>query len=399
MSKKLIFIIVALFSVQISVYTITHNWEEKQIPKKPSTILGDEQYLLEKYPDYEIREIVYLNGQNLTEVPAEILLFKNLKYLHLENNQLTDFPYEVLELEHLEHLFLNNNSIEIVNIEQFINASESLHILELAENQLGEINGLYNFPNLTQLDLSNNGLTELTIQTLNLERINLSSNDFRFIPNLSETQCRFVGLTNNRIETLDFNQLPYLVEILEVQNNEISSVIINEEELNFFRLNELDLSSNALTLFPNEVLKIKTLSILKLNQNLISLWSSEDMPINENIKKINLADNNLIILLVDLNTLLPNLQSLVLANNRLVSIALNHDNLYVLHLQGNDKAICDLKLFNLNRFHCDYSQIETEEDLIVVPNLEDLRVYNSEGFTVSQEVANLRFLTADITYE
>ncbi|MFK7949521.1 MAG: leucine-rich repeat domain-containing protein [Saprospiraceae bacterium] len=400
MSKKLIIIIVALFAVQISVYVVMHNWEEEEaITKSVYHTTPEGKSLLTKYPDFETREIVYLNGQDLTELPEEILLFKNLKYLHLENNSFQYFPYEVLELEHLEHLFLNNNQISHVNIEPFLNASNSLTTLEINENQLEAITGLENFPNLTHLDLSNNGLTELNVNCPNLTRINLSSNDFRTIPNLTQTQCTFINLARNRIEALDFGQLPIWVEILEVQSNSIASIIIDAEKFSFSKLSELDVSNNNLTLFPNELLKINTLSILKLAQNSISLWSSEDFPINENIVKIDLSGNNLIVLLADLNTFLPNLQSLLLNNNQLVNVSFNHDNLYVLELQNNDGAVCDLKLPYLNTLYCDYEHIETEKHTIIANNLKDLRVYNTNGNTLSQKVTNTRYLDVDVSYE
>lgn len=395
MSKKLIVIITLLFAVQIGVYTITHLWD-KENSNKIKSLTTDNQNLTLEFPDYKTRENLDLSNRNLTKLPDEIKLFKNLKSLYLDNNQLTEFPYEVLDLEHLRNLFLNGNQISTVNIKSTIKASNSLITLEIANNQLTEVNGLKNFPNLIFLDLSNNGLSELSINNSRLNSIKLDYNNFRMIPDLKNTLCQYISLSNNKIETLDFLKLPYSTQILALQNNEIFRTA-NNDLIPYFSIEELDLSQNAFTTFPHNLLNINNLNTINLNQNEIYMWSSEDLLTNESIKKIDLSFNELLVFFGDLNDRFPNLQTLILNYNNLAIIDFNHDNLSQLQIQNNPKADCNLKLKNLNELRCDYAHIETENRQILAPNVKDLVIYNTE-IEVSAKVLQ-RYPYGAISYE
>lgn len=392
MSKRLTIIIVSLFIVQIGVYSITHFWESLKEEDEP---LSNTPSLIEEFGDYETRETLYLNGRNYTQLPDEITRFKNLKYLHLENNRLTEFPYEVLSLN-LHQLNLNGNLITEVDIENLKPASLTLKTLEIADNQLTEIKGLERFTKLSYLDLSYNGLIKLDCNNAQLEKINLSTNNFRTIPDLSLTNCSFIELSNNRIERLDFEKLPFSATEIKLVNNEISS-IKGDSLIPAMNIEKLNLSQNAFELFPNNLLKINTLKELKLNQNLISVWSSEEFPVNSSIAKIELSFNDLLVVLADLDTLLPNLQSLYLDNNQLVSVEFNHDSLYNLLIQNNRNAVCNLSLPNLYALHCDYQHIETETRQVYVPQVREMKIYNSEGYAVSSEVLAL-YPSCSISY-
>ena len=60
-----------------------------------------------------LREL-YLGGNQLTSVPAEIGQLKSLKVLDLRGNQLRNLPAEIGQLTSLERLNLNDNQLTCV---------------------------------------------------------------------------------------------------------------------------------------------------------------------------------------------------------------------------------------------------------------------------------------------
>ena len=58
-------------------------------------------------------EILYLNMNNVTELPKEIGNLTNLKYLNLNDNNLTELPKELGNLNKLNYLSVYNNLIEL----------------------------------------------------------------------------------------------------------------------------------------------------------------------------------------------------------------------------------------------------------------------------------------------
>jgi Leucine-rich repeat (LRR) protein len=61
----------------------------------------------------KLKELIFLNldGNELTQVPAEIWNLTRLKTLFLKDNQLTQIPVEIGNLKELEHLHLEGNSL------------------------------------------------------------------------------------------------------------------------------------------------------------------------------------------------------------------------------------------------------------------------------------------------
>ena len=77
------------------------------LAQKPKTYNSMEEAL--KNPD-DVR-ILFLNGQELTEVPPEIAQFKNLYQLCISHNEITELPLFLFDLIELTDLDVSHNKI------------------------------------------------------------------------------------------------------------------------------------------------------------------------------------------------------------------------------------------------------------------------------------------------
>ena len=124
---------------------------------------------------------------------------QQLQELYLDNNQITEIPANLNNLPQLQGLFLQYNLItEIPNLNL-----PQLGALILGHNLITEIPNL-NLPQLLQLYLDGNQITE--------------------IPNLNLPQLRQLSLSNNRITNVNpqiLQQFPHLV-FLNLNQNPIT---------------------------------------------------------------------------------------------------------------------------------------------------------------------------------
>ena len=92
-------------------------------------------------------EKLYLNYNNIKELPKEIGNLKNLKELYLGNNQIQKLQKEIFQLENLKELYLVDNWIKEIPKE------------------------IWNLKNLEELYLNNNNLQWLPIEILKLSKL------------------------------------------------------------------------------------------------------------------------------------------------------------------------------------------------------------------------------------
>ena len=85
-----------------------------------------------KEPDKVIK--LSLKKQKLTELPEEVLKFKNLQSLSLRNNKLTAFPRELKQLQYLQELDLSRNKMDTIYPE--IGELTQLYYLNMNNNEL-----------------------------------------------------------------------------------------------------------------------------------------------------------------------------------------------------------------------------------------------------------------------
>lgn len=126
-------------------------------------------------------DIQIFNAKNneLTSLPIEILICRNLTEIDLTGNQLKQIPKELFKLKNLETLILEGNQIE--ELPSQIDSLVNLTFLRMASCELTVLpDEIGNLKELKHLDLFNNKLTTLpeTIVNLNLTTSQLLNNLF-----------------------------------------------------------------------------------------------------------------------------------------------------------------------------------------------------------------------------
>ncbi|XP_013415104.1 malignant fibrous histiocytoma-amplified sequence 1 homolog [Lingula anatina] len=132
-------------------------------------------------------EFLYLNGNQITEIPQDIKDLVSLKELDLSGNQITAIPDGIVHLVALCKLYCAHNAIcDIMPICQ--SELSNIEILSFHENALRRIPGeIGNLFKLRELYMGGNKLTELPDEVCHLSllrTLDLSKNKLRHLPEM-----------------------------------------------------------------------------------------------------------------------------------------------------------------------------------------------------------------------
>jgi len=162
-------------------------------------------------------ESLDLDNAELTELPAEIGLFRNLRSLGLMNNRLTRLPAEIGQLTELKVLILIGNTL--TNLPHEIGRLINLEELELGSNHFTFFpNEIGSLTNLKSLNFPYNQLRSMPnslAQFPHLRSLNLTTNQFTSIPDSIldlPTRCS-VQLNENPLD-------PSAVSAFQRRNND-----------------------------------------------------------------------------------------------------------------------------------------------------------------------------------
>lgn len=204
-----------------------------------------------------------LSGLNLTEIPEELCLCRNLQVLNLSNNQLRTIPSWIGQLRSLRNVTLSNNQLEDL-------PASFIHLQDIF-----------------RLDLSNNLLTtipESVTHLANLVTLEAKSNRIRVLP---ESIHRLVNLSSLLLQHNRLRQLPDAIctlpnlRRLSCSSNSIDRLPVNFGQIALLRL---DLSLNCLGELPESLGQMQNLVFLDISNNslvrlpstiggLTSLWT------------------------------------------------------------------------------------------------------------------------------
>ncbi|AZE57048.1 hypothetical protein C4K03_4920 [Pseudomonas synxantha] len=147
-------------------------------------ILGDLPQLNAKFNHVSKLD---LRGGETTSIPAGFLkCFPNLESLLIHRYALSDIPYEVFQLPKLKTLSLSQSHIRLTPTSaDALSGLDNLEYLDLSNNPLGITPDVSKMPRLTTLMIENAGLTQAphgTFSLRSLNQLNLSDNQITELP-------------------------------------------------------------------------------------------------------------------------------------------------------------------------------------------------------------------------
>ncbi|XP_074851594.1 erbin isoform X2 [Carettochelys insculpta] len=238
-------------------------------------------------------EELYLDANQIEELPKQLFNCQSLHKLSLPDNDLTTLPASIANLINLRELDVSKNGIQ--EFPENIKNCKVLAIVEASVNPISKLpDGFSQLLNLTQLYLNDafleflpanfGRLTKLQIlelrenqlkmlpKTMNrltqLERLDLGSNEFTEVPEVLEqlSGLKEFWMDGNRLTLIpgligSLKQLTYL----DVSKNNIE--VVEEGISGCESLQDLLLSSNSLQQLPESIGSLKKVTTLKIDEN------------------------------------------------------------------------------------------------------------------------------------
>lgn len=289
--------------------------------------------ILASMSDIEVEnvKIMNLDRKELTEVPLNIIRFKNLEVLYLDSNKITTIASDTfLGLPKLKKLSLNNNKISTIESSMFESLAHleelcllnnqlttigssvfqglsRLKVLILAKNEITTIDSdaFKGLLNLNELYLSENRLSTLKNDTFkrltNLESLwipenSLTTLDSRLFEGLSNLKQLY--LHKNKLETLEdctFKDLSSLGTLV-LSNNELKTIKKGAFK-GLSHLSWLECKYNQLTAIDEDIFEgLSHLKTLDLSNNQLKRIDSHSFQGLSRLQELSLANNQLSVL-------------------------------------------------------------------------------------------------------
>uniref|UniRef100_A0A3Q2C9F9 Erbb2 interacting protein n=1 Tax=Cyprinodon variegatus TaxID=28743 RepID=A0A3Q2C9F9_CYPVA len=228
---------------------------------------------------------LYLDANQIEELPKQLFNCQLLHRLSMPDNDLTVLPSAIANLINLRELDVSKNSIQ--EFPENIKNCKVLAIVEASVNPISKLpEGFTQLLSLTQLYLNDAFLEFLpanfgrlvlyvilcvnrSMQKLTqLERLDLGSNEFTEVPEVLEhlSGLKELWMDGNKLTFLPgmlgtLKQLAYL----DVSKNNLE--MVDEKISGCENLQDLLLSNNALTQLPGSIGSFKKLTALKVDEN------------------------------------------------------------------------------------------------------------------------------------
>ncbi|XP_019904875.1 leucine-rich repeat-containing protein 7 isoform X7 [Esox lucius] len=238
-------------------------------------------------------EELYLDANQIEELPKQLFNCQALRKLSLPDNDLSTLPTSIASLVNLKELDISKNGIQ--EFPDNIKCCKCLSVVEASVNPIAKLpDGFTQLLNLTQLFLNDafleylpanfGRLSKLRILELRenhlktmpksihrlsqLERLDLGSNEFTELPEVLEQihNLKELWMDNNSLQTIPgsigkLRQLRYL----DLAKNRIES--LDTDISGCESLEDLLLSSNMLQHLPDSIGMLKKLTTLKVDDN------------------------------------------------------------------------------------------------------------------------------------
>ncbi|KAK0142718.1 Leucine-rich repeat-containing protein 7 [Merluccius polli] len=238
-------------------------------------------------------EELYLDANQIEELPKQLFNCQALKKLSMPDNDLSNLPTTIASLVNLKELDISKNGIQ--EFPDNIKCCKGLSVVEASVNPIAKLpEGFTQLLNLTQLFLNDafleylpanfGRLSKLRILELRenhlktmpksihrlsqLERLDLGSNEFSELPEVLEQihNLKELWLDNNSLQSIPgslgkLRQLRYL----DLAKNRIET--LDTDISGCEALEDLLLSSNMLQHLPDSIGMLKKMTTLKVDDN------------------------------------------------------------------------------------------------------------------------------------
>ena len=217
--------------------------------KLKNLILDNNQIFKISNKIHNLKNLNFLNlsRNKILNLPEEIMKCKKLNYLHLSNNSILDIK-TICRIQSLKNLYLNHN--QIYEIPNEISNLKNLKVLHLYKNNISIIpESLSKCKKLKILYLSNNFISviENICKIKTLKKLNLYKNQISEIPDIigNLKNIKKLMLSENRISSLPKNlKKCKKLEFLFLKNNKINKIPIELLSM-LSKLKSLDLRENT----------------------------------------------------------------------------------------------------------------------------------------------------------
>ena len=237
------------------------------------------------------------HGNNIKSV--NIKWPKSITKLELDNNKIEilediDFPTGItkldlsyneinkisLEIDNLRYVYLNNNNISDISGIKVPNAKTNRE-LNLADNNIKEINAEWTNGGIDTLVLSNNNISSIdnVVWPKNLDSLALNNNNINLINSSNfGNNLRYLILNNNNISEMGNITWPESLQAIEVAENNITDLSWIESGINL----------RGIALNNNKIKNIESLSVLsKLQELHLDNNFIEDISLLESLSSLN----------------------------------------------------------------------------------------------------------------
>ena len=224
-----------------------------------------------KYELLELKEL-WIDNEDLLDLPSEIGYLKNLESLMLYKNKLSEIPMEIGLLHNLNFLWLSENNLTALPLE--VGLLANLERLYLDDNNLTKFPAISGLSRLKTLDLGRNAITKLPAE---IEKLSSLKRLMLYENKLTEVNPKISLLQTLEELILSKNNLTFLpLEIWKMQNLKVLSIDDNDlsvleqaiGQLKNLRL--LCLNGNNLFNIPQEISKLQHLEDLWIKDNKFS---------------------------------------------------------------------------------------------------------------------------------
>ncbi|XP_043986200.1 leucine-rich repeat-containing protein 7 isoform X2 [Gambusia affinis] len=333
----------------------------------------------------EVISVLDYSHCSLQQVPKEIFSFeRTLEELYLDANQIEELPKQLFQCQALKKLSLPDNDLS--NLPTTIASLVNLKELDISKN------GIQEFPDnikcckgLSVVEASVNPITKLPdgfTQLLNLTQLFLNDAFLEYLPaNFGRlSKLRILELRENHLKTMpkSIHRLTQL-ERLDLGSNEFSEMPEVLEQMH--SLKELWLDNNSLQSIPGSIGKLRQLRYLDLAKNRIETLDS-DVSGCEALEDL-LLSSNMLQHLPDSIGMLKKLTTLKVDDNQLTSLP---------HTIGSPKPKQGLSL--LEELDCSCNELESLPP--TVGYLHSLRTFAADENFLTQlprEIGNCKNVT------